>query len=52
MVQKYRDSWAKRSEMLALLTDIVGECGKKKTTKKNKTKKKTLVVGSNSLTWV
>ncbi len=31
----------KRSEMLAPLTDLVGECGETKTTKKNKTKKKT-----------
>jgi hypothetical protein len=27
MVQYYRDLWAKRSEMLAPLTDLVGECG-------------------------
>jgi hypothetical protein len=40
MVQYYRDMWAKRSEMLAPLTDLVGEWGKTKTTKKNKTKKK------------
>ncbi len=32
--------WAKHSEMLAPLTDLVGECGETKTTKKNKTKKK------------
>jgi hypothetical protein len=32
--------WAKRSEMLAPLSDLVGECGETKTTKKNKTKKK------------
>ena len=32
--------WAKRSEMLAHLTDLVGECKEMKTTKKNKTKKK------------
>ncbi len=32
--------WQKRSEMLAPLTDLVGECGETKTTKKNKTKKK------------
>jgi hypothetical protein len=32
--------WAKCSEMLAPLTDLVGECGKTKTTTKNKTKKK------------
>jgi hypothetical protein len=40
MVQYYCDMWAKRSEMLAPLTDLVGECGEMKTTKKNKTKKK------------
>ena len=39
MVQYYRDMWAKRSEMLAPLTDLVGACGERKTTKKNKTKK-------------
>jgi hypothetical protein len=39
MVQYYRDMWAKHSEMLAPLTDVVGACGEKKTTKKNKTKK-------------
>ncbi len=40
MVQYYRDMWQKRSEMLASLTNLVGECGETKTTKKNKTKKK------------
>jgi hypothetical protein len=40
MVQYYRDMWAKRSETLAPLSDLVGECGETKTTKKNKTKKK------------
>jgi hypothetical protein len=40
MVQYYRDMWARCSEMLALLTDLVGECGETKTTKMNKTKKK------------
>jgi hypothetical protein len=40
MVQYYRDMWQKRSEMLAPLTDLEGECGETKTTKKNKTKKK------------
>jgi len=40
MVQYYRDMWAKRSEMLAPLSDLVGECGETKTTSKNKVKKK------------
>ncbi len=40
MVQYYRDMWQKHSEILAPLTDLVGECGETKTTKKNKTKKK------------
>jgi hypothetical protein len=35
MVQYYRDMWAKRSEMLAPLTDLVGACGETKTTKKS-----------------
>jgi hypothetical protein len=39
MVQYYRHMWQKRTEMLAPLTDLVGECGETKTTKKNKTKK-------------
>ncbi len=39
MVQYYRDMWAKRSEMLASLTDLV-ECGETKDTKNNGTKKK------------
>jgi hypothetical protein len=39
MVQYYRDIWQKCSEMLAPLTDLVGECGETQTTKKNKTKK-------------
>ncbi len=30
MVQYYKDMWAKGSEMLAPLTDLVGECGKSK----------------------
>ena len=40
MVQHYRDLWEKRSHWLAPLTDLVGECGHTKTTRKNKTKKK------------
>jgi hypothetical protein len=32
--------WAKRSEMLAPLTDLVEECGETKATRKNGTKKK------------
>jgi hypothetical protein len=40
MVQCYRDMWQKRSEMLAPLTNLVGECRETKTTKKNITKKK------------
>jgi hypothetical protein len=32
--------WARRSEMLAPLTDLVGECGETKTTRMNKTKKR------------
>jgi hypothetical protein len=39
MVQYYRDMWAKRSEMLAPLSNLVGECGEMKTTRKNKVKK-------------
>jgi hypothetical protein len=39
MVQYYQDVWARQSEMLAPLTDLVGECRETKTTRKNKTKK-------------
>ena len=40
MVMYYRDLWEKRSQMIAPLTDLIGECGETKTTRKNKTKKK------------
>jgi hypothetical protein len=36
MEQYYQDMWAKRSEILAPLTDLVGECSKMKTTKRIK----------------
>jgi len=39
MVQYYRDKWMRRSEMLAPLTDLVGECGQTKATKAKGTKK-------------
>ncbi len=39
MVQHYHDLWARRSNMLAPLTSLVGECGHTKTTKANGTKK-------------
>ncbi len=39
MVQYYQDMWVRCSEMLVLLTDLVGECGETKTTRMNKTKK-------------
>jgi hypothetical protein len=39
--------WTKQSEILAPLSDLVGECGETKTTKKTKPKK-TLAVGSKS----
>jgi hypothetical protein len=39
MVQYYGDMWARRSEMLAPLTDPLGECRETKTTRMNKTKK-------------
>jgi hypothetical protein len=40
MVQYYQDMWARCSEMLAPLANLVGEFGKAKTTKKNKIKRK------------
>jgi hypothetical protein len=52
MVQYYWDMCVRCSEMLAPLTDLVGECGEAKPTIKTKTKKKTLAVGSNSPTGI
>jgi hypothetical protein len=49
MVQYYGDMRQKRSEMLAPLTDLVGECGETKTTKKYN-QKETLAVGGNPST--
>ena len=40
MVQYYRDVWVRRSDMIAPLTDLVGEVGHTKVTRANKTKKK------------
>ena len=40
MVQYYRDLWEKRLHLIAPLTDLVGECGHTKVTRKKKTKKK------------
>ncbi len=39
MVQYYRDLWARRSKMLALLTSLVGECGQTKVSRAKGTKK-------------
>ncbi len=39
MVQYYWDMWARGSEILVPLTDLVGECEETKTTRMNKTKK-------------
>ncbi len=39
MVQYYHDLWARRSDMLAPLTSLVGEYGQTKTTKAKGTKK-------------
>ena len=40
MVQYYRDMWEKRSHLLAPLSDLVGECGYTKGTRKSGVKKK------------
>jgi hypothetical protein len=48
MVQYYRDMWQKRSEMLAPLTNLVGECGETKPPKRIKPKRN-LGSGSQSI---
>ena len=44
MVQYYHNLWAKRSEMLAPLTNLVGKCGQTKITKAKGTKNKVFEV--------
>ena len=39
IIQYYRDIWEKRTDLLAPLTDLVGECGTTKSTKKKGMKK-------------
>ncbi len=39
MVKYYQDLWTRCSEMLALLTSLVGECGHTKVIRAKKTKK-------------
>ena len=39
IIQFYRDIWEKRTDLLAPLTDLVGECGTTKPTKKTGTKR-------------
>ena len=43
-IQFYRDIWDKRTDLLAPLTDLVGECGTTKSTKKKKDKKGSLAL--------
>ena len=40
IVQYYRDVWVRRSDMIAPLTDLVGEVGHTKVTRANNTKRK------------
>jgi hypothetical protein len=42
--------WQKHSEMLAPLTDLVGECRETKNPQKEQNQKETLVVGVNPST--
>ncbi len=39
MVQYYHDLWARRSDILAPVTSLIGECGQTKTTKAKGTKR-------------
>jgi phospholipid-translocating ATPase len=48
MVQYYRDMWVKRSEMLAPLSDLVGECGQNENHYKKQGQKETLALGFDS----
>ena len=43
MVQLYCHLWEKWSHLIAPLTDLIGECGMIKTTRKNKTRKKKFI---------
>ena len=38
IIQYYRDLWARRTDLLAPLTDLVGECGSTKAQRKSKSK--------------
>jgi hypothetical protein len=40
MLHYHHDMWAKHSEMLAPLSNLVGECGEMKTSRKNKVRKR------------
>ena len=39
IIQFYQDIWEQRTDLLAPLTNLVGECGTTKSTKKKETKK-------------
>ena len=48
IIQYYRDIWEKRTDLLAPLTDLVGECGTTKSTKK-RGQRKPLGIGTISI---